>query len=761
VEWSPRLHPAGLALWFERVSDDGAAVRQRHYLHLGDGRIKRHWAYAAAPRTPDPDTRDHGGVLLDTRLVSYLGDVVEHQPLISAGWSGNSLERLALADGRRLIAKRIVPGSDWIDRHTKDEGREALLFTSGVLDRMPRTIDHAIVAAERDGDAWWVAMRDVSASLLPDGKRLSREEHRRVLAAVNSMWGEFWGEPPHVCALQDCFELFSPAIAEAERDGLDLVPKQYEVFWEAFADAVDSDEAGAVLALLKDPGPLVAELEARGTTLIHADIRDEQIGLDGDRLILLDWGRATQGHPVVDFFWSICHLDADAREAGQGRLGGAFAEVHDPSRAPEMDSTDPVARLRFMAHRGARVLPVPYVQPQLRPRENRVDNLLLLTFPVGEPLSYTLPSSTVLGFLRELYRALDVPNPEQDSDFNRMADELRGEAIELLTLEFRSEAHELRIHDYAIAVHVVLDPAPDEPRRLPPRSAHLDSFEQDMLAYAFRGAPPLRTVLVPTPEVIFEVEMLIPPVMCYRSEGRHVVLTCSDDGMPRRRRLRVKAARTDFLRSGLSVLHVILTPCPDSDAAGLSEFDIVKVIKIWEGGEGLPGPGDRQEWLTFQPRTGPPEAFIDLAKRLLAGRRLRHVKGSPFDTTYRVGTIQFLNATSTADDQESITADLIGAIVRLRDDPAAFRDAREHNEVEWRRLRAVGGIVQGLLDFEEIDESELSDGVLRVPGRRKSAAVRPQGHSPADGAIRPGRRGDSRVPGRQPVSDGVPRGRDP
>ena len=228
--------------------------------------------------------------------------------MVSTGWSGNALERLALADGRRLIAKRIVPGTNWIDRHTKDEGREALLFTSGVLGRMPRTIDHAAVATERDGDAWWVVMRDVSASLLPDGKRLTREEHRRVLAAANGMWEEFWGEQvPHLCSLHDCFRLFSPANGEAERDGLDLLPKQYEVFWEAFAEAVDSDVAEAVLALVDDPAPLVAALDACGTTLIHADIRDEQIGLDGDRLILLDWGRASEGHPVVDFFWSICH----------------------------------------------------------------------------------------------------------------------------------------------------------------------------------------------------------------------------------------------------------------------------------------------------------------------------------------------------------------------------------------------------------------------------------------------------------------------
>jgi hypothetical protein len=173
---------------------------------------------------------------------------------------------------------------------------------------MPHAIDHAVVAAELDGEAWWVVMRDVSASLLPDNKRLSREEHTRILEAANLMWEEFWGERvPHLCPLHDCFHLFSPVIAEAERDGLDLLPKQYEVFWEAFAEAVDRDVAEPVLALLEDPAPLVAELEARGTTLIHADIRDEQIGLDGDRLILLDWGRASQGHPVVDFFWSICH----------------------------------------------------------------------------------------------------------------------------------------------------------------------------------------------------------------------------------------------------------------------------------------------------------------------------------------------------------------------------------------------------------------------------------------------------------------------
>jgi hypothetical protein len=303
AEWTVRVHPAGFELWAERIGSAGAS-RTRQYASVEEGRITRHWIYAAPPRSQSGD----GGVHLDPLLLAGLGEVVEHEPLISRGWSGNVLERLVLADGRRLVAKRIVPGSNWIDRHTADDGREALLFTSGVLERVQPAIDHTIVAAERDGEAWWVVMKDVSDSLLADDKRLSRAESLSILAAANQMWDEFWGEEvPHLCSLRDCFRLFSPAIAESERTGLDLLPKQYEAFWEAFAEAVDSDVADGVLNLHQDPAPLVARLEALGTTLAHADIRDEQIGLDADRLILLDWGRATQGHPVVDFAWSICH----------------------------------------------------------------------------------------------------------------------------------------------------------------------------------------------------------------------------------------------------------------------------------------------------------------------------------------------------------------------------------------------------------------------------------------------------------------------
>ncbi|MFL5832296.1 MAG: phosphotransferase [Solirubrobacteraceae bacterium] len=338
VEWTARVHPAGFELWAERVGTAGAS-RTRQYVWVEDGRIARHWIYSAPPRTPPRGQSSDARVRLDTQLLAGLGEVVEHESMISRGWSGNAVERLVLADGRKLVAKRIAPGSNWMDHHTADEGREALLFKSGVMARLPWAIDHTILAAERDGDAWWVVMKDVSHLLLPDQKRLSRDESVSILAAANGMWEEFWGEEvPHLCSLPDFFRLFSPTIAEAERAGLDLLPKQYEVFWEAFAEAVDSDVAEGVLNVQRDPGPFITKLEALGTTLIHADIRDEHLGFAANRVILLDWGRATQGHPVLDFAWSMCH-NGSRTDATNDELVDDFRRVrgdHDDPRANEL-----------------------------------------------------------------------------------------------------------------------------------------------------------------------------------------------------------------------------------------------------------------------------------------------------------------------------------------------------------------------------------------------------------------------------------------
>lgn len=303
VEWAPIRGPCGCAAWSERLAEDGSAARQRQYVELRAGAITRHWVFGAPPRSVAPQLAGAQAPALFERL-----GVIRREPLVSTGWSGNRLERVRTVDGRTLIAKRIEPSADWIGRNSRDRGREGLLYAEGLFERMSG-IDPAVVAAEPEGkDAWWVVMRDVSDRLLDADSPISREQNRLVMRAANSMWDEFWGERhDFLCDLAARITITAPKVAERERHGMDLLPKQFEAAWEAFAEAIDDDVAEPIFELLDDPSPLVAELDARGFTLLHGDLRDEQIGFGDGALIALDWGVATQGHPVVDLAWYMVH----------------------------------------------------------------------------------------------------------------------------------------------------------------------------------------------------------------------------------------------------------------------------------------------------------------------------------------------------------------------------------------------------------------------------------------------------------------------
>ena len=307
VEWVAREYEDGAAVWVERIDGDGVARRQRHYLRTRGGRVTGHWIYAAPPRTAAP------GLAADllappSALLSRCGAVAGIRPMTSSGWSGDALVEVTMADGRRLVAKRIVPRSGWIGAHTEDPGREALLVRDGWLAHLPPSLDPASIDAERADEAWWVLMRDVSDQLWPDGRRIPREESARVLDASGAMWRAFRGaEIPGLAALARRLDLAGPEVAARERAGLDLLPNQLEAAWDAFAEAAPRDVADAVLAVVADPTPLAAWLEGRGATLIHGDLRDEHLGVVDGRVVLIDWGLATRGHPVADLCWYMCH----------------------------------------------------------------------------------------------------------------------------------------------------------------------------------------------------------------------------------------------------------------------------------------------------------------------------------------------------------------------------------------------------------------------------------------------------------------------
>ena len=174
--------------------------------------------------------------------------------MTSTGWSGAALWWVELQGGERLVAKHVVADADWLSRATGAVAREGLFFADGIYARMPDAIDPAVVFAAADGDGWWVLSRDVSAVLFDADSIIPRDTSRVILAAADGMWKEFWGDRvPNASALTDRLHCAAPSLASVERDGTDLLPKQFEAAWAAFGAAVGDELGEAIVSWLRIP----------------------------------------------------------------------------------------------------------------------------------------------------------------------------------------------------------------------------------------------------------------------------------------------------------------------------------------------------------------------------------------------------------------------------------------------------------------------------------------------------------------------------
>ena len=326
--WDAQEWDSGVAVTFEWHGESGAD-RRRWYVRADAGHVTEIWSTAARP----DEAGDGSLPIAPEALLKKLG-ATRVMPLTHGGNSGAALLR-AEGDGGSFILKRVGGGgSDWLARATGDEGRTAQLYEAGAFGRMPESIGHGIVGVEREGDAAWVAMNDVGSLLLPGAARLSREESRRILAAAADLHGEFRGEiTPGAATLAARIGMSSPAIGEAERNQPDLLPKQFEQGWDAFGELVSDDVADVVLALASDVRPLADALVGAygNTTLIHGDLRGDNLGFDGERLVLIDWDLAAAGTPGAEFAWYLAHsarrIDADHDEIELDHVA-AQADAH-------------------------------------------------------------------------------------------------------------------------------------------------------------------------------------------------------------------------------------------------------------------------------------------------------------------------------------------------------------------------------------------------------------------------------------------------
>ena len=337
THWDLEEWDTGLALSFEWRGERGSD-RRRWYLRTdGAGQVSELWSVAARPIEEDEGIP----VAPPPSLLAELG-ASGFSPLSHSGNSGAALVRATGENGSSFVLKRVTAtGADWLARVTNDRGRTAQLYAAGAFDRMPASIGHGIVAVERvDGDAW-IAMRDVGNVLLKPDVRLSRDQARGILGAVAELHAEFRGAVPDgTASLAERVGMSTPGVANAERSQPDLLPKQFEQGWDAFGEVVADDVAEAVLHLTEDPGRLAdALLRAQGEpTLIHGDVRGDNLGFKDGQLVLIDWDLATAGTPGAEFAWFLAHsarridaihdeIEADHRQAQGEALVDAELEL--------------------------------------------------------------------------------------------------------------------------------------------------------------------------------------------------------------------------------------------------------------------------------------------------------------------------------------------------------------------------------------------------------------------------------------------------
>ena len=165
--------------------------------------------------------------------------IVRREPLegITEAFSGARLERVELADGRRLVYKHLPVGGDWLTRVSGGPDRMRRLWDAGVLERVSPVVDHAVVRIDAEDDHDVVVMRDVSDLLVTGTGPVSRATSRQLLAGLAALHEVGRAETPlDLCPVAARYGMFAPALHAAD-PGPNPRPSREQIGegWELFA----------------------------------------------------------------------------------------------------------------------------------------------------------------------------------------------------------------------------------------------------------------------------------------------------------------------------------------------------------------------------------------------------------------------------------------------------------------------------------------------------------------------------------------------
>jgi hypothetical protein len=292
--------------------------------------------------------------------------IVSRAPLadLAEAYSAAVLERVELADGRRLVLKHLPADGDWLTRVSGGTDRVRRIWRSGLLGRLGRVVDHTVIDVVRIDGHEAVVMRDATAELLSPRGHVPRQTSRELLAGIAALHDASRTEPVlPLCPIGARYGMFAPATHAAD-DAPGAHPARHIIVegWERFVDQVATDVAAAVFAVHRDPDALGRRLARFPTTVVHGDVKLENLGLARGRLVAIDWGDLTGfGPPEIDVAW---YALMNTWRIG-GSPGDAFADYEAASGRPlarealDLACVGSLAQMGFKLARNATVAPDP------------------------------------------------------------------------------------------------------------------------------------------------------------------------------------------------------------------------------------------------------------------------------------------------------------------------------------------------------------------------------------------------------------------
>ena len=250
------------------------------------------------------------------RVASSIDELIEgatdRVPINPAdGKSGNAYELLTI-DGARYFLKVLSYEADWIMRCVGNtEHWEYKAWTAGLYDRCPPEIDHAMVGMALDGPLQAQLMRDISASLVPEGDApVSLEQHDAFMDHMAAFHAAYWGfeDTVGLSRLEDRINGFSDENIAREMQAADP-PAPIRVGQQGWALLPERAPAMAAVvnAVRANPQPLCDELRSTPQTFVMGDWKMGNLGYHADskQTVLVDWAYPGAAPGCWDLMWYL------------------------------------------------------------------------------------------------------------------------------------------------------------------------------------------------------------------------------------------------------------------------------------------------------------------------------------------------------------------------------------------------------------------------------------------------------------------------